>query len=115
MSCEVLMHEIERRIDYCIANDKPFPRVLFLQIDGGSENTSKVFYALCEYLVREGVFDDIEVARLPVGHTHEDIDALFGTLWRAAQGKTIITPQQWKVMALDAFSVGAADNVINIE
>jgi hypothetical protein len=109
MSSEVLLHEIERRMDYCLAHDKPFPRVLFLQIDGGSENTSKSFYALCEHLVREGVFDNIEVSRLPVGHTHEDIDALFGTLWRAAQGKTIITPQQWKEMALNAFCGESVD------
>jgi hypothetical protein len=56
-----------------------------------------------EYLVKEGVFDRIDVSRLPVGHTHEDIDAMFGVLWRAAQGKTIVTPQQWKEMAISAF------------
>ena len=104
VACEVLLHEIERRMDYCREHDLPFPRVLFLQIDGGPENTSKVSYALNEYLVRAGVFDRVEVARLPVGHTHEDIDAMFGVLWTAAQGKTIITPQQWKTMALTAFN-----------
>lgn len=104
LACEVLLHEIESRIDYCLANGKPFPRKLYLQIDGGPENTAKHFYALCEDLVRQGVFDSIEAARLPVGHTHEDIDAMFGVLWRAAQGKTIITPDQWKNMALAAFN-----------
>ena len=104
IACEVLLHEIERRMDHCIANNLPFPRHLFLQIDGGPENTSKTFYALCEYLVRMGVFDRVEAARLPVGHTHEDIDAMFGVLWRAAQGKTIISPQQWKKMAIAAFN-----------
>jgi hypothetical protein len=39
---------------------------------------------------------------LLVIHT-KDIDAMFGVLWRAAQGKTIVTPQQWKEMALSAF------------
>jgi hypothetical protein len=104
MACEVLMHEIERRMDHCIENGGEFPRHLYLQIDGGPENASKTFYSLCEYLVQEGVFDHIEAARLPVGHTHEDIDALFGVLWKAAQGKTLITPQQWKNMVLAAFS-----------
>ena len=94
----------ESRMDYCLTNDKPFPRVFFLQIDGGPENTAKTFYALCEHLVREGVFDRIEVARLPVGHTHEDIDAMFGVLWRAAQGKTLISPEDWKQMAISAFN-----------
>lgn len=104
VACEVILHEIERRMDYCIENDRPFPRVLFLQIDGGPENISKVSYALHEHLVQRGVFDRIEVARLPVGHTHEDIDAMFGVLWRAAQGKVLITPQAWKKMAIAAFN-----------
>lgn len=91
-------------MDWCIANNVPFARVCLIQMDGGPENTSKTFYALCEYLVRQRVFDRIEAARLPVGHTHEDIDAMFGVLWRAAQGKTIISPQQWKQMALSAFN-----------
>lgn len=104
MACEVLLREIESRMDDCIENDLPFPRVLFLQLDGGSENTSKTFYSLCEHLVRIGIFDRIDVARLPVGHTHEDIDALFGVLWRAMQGKTIITPQKWKEICLAAFT-----------
>ena len=109
VACEVLLHEIEKRIDYCIENNLPFPRWLFLQIDGGSENTSRTFYALCEDLVRQGVFDRIEAARLPVGHTHEDIDAMFGVLWRAAQGKTIVSPQQWKKMAMAAFNATSED------
>jgi len=106
VACEVLLHEIESRMDHCIENDVPFPRHLYLQIDGGPENACKTFYGLCELLVREGVFDHIDVARLPVGHTHEDIDALFGVLWRAAQGKTLISPQQWRAMALAAFNEG---------
>ena len=50
------------------------------------------------------MFDRIEVARLPVGHTHEDIDAMFGVLWRATRGQTIMTPQAWKMCALQAFN-----------
>jgi hypothetical protein len=103
LACEVLLHEIEHRLNDCIKNDKMFPRHAFLQIDGGPENTAKTFYGLCEYLVQIGIFDTIEISRLPVGHTHEDIDALFGLLWRALQNKTIITPQQWKEMALTSF------------
>jgi hypothetical protein len=80
-------------------------RYLFIQFDGGAENTAKEFYAFCEYLVRESIFDKVEVSRLPVGHTHEDIDAMFGVLWKAAQGKTIITPQQWEEIAKGAFKI----------
>lgn len=105
LACEVLLHEIEHRMKTCIQNCTDFPRHLMLQIDGGPENTSKTFYGLCESLVKLGVFDRIDVSRLPVGHTHEDIDALFGVLWRAAQFKTLITPDEWKKMAKDCFNV----------
>jgi hypothetical protein len=109
MAIEVVVQEIERRVDHCLKNDLEFPLYLYLQVDGGPENTSKTFYCFCEYLVRMGVFDHIEVNRLPVGHTHEDIDALFGVLWRAVQGKTIITPQEWKTLAIGAFTSDKLD------
>ena len=32
LACEVLLHEIESRMDYCLANDKPFPRVFFCKL-----------------------------------------------------------------------------------
>jgi hypothetical protein len=110
IACEVILLEIEKRMKHCLKNDLLMPNVLYLQIDGGPENTSKTFYAFIEQLVHDGVFKRIEVCRLPVGHTHEDIDALFGVLWRAAQGKTIITPQEWKDMAVATFHQDFVDD-----
>ena len=101
---EVLFLEIERRMKYCIENDVEFGRVLLLRIDGGPDLAAKKFYAGLELLVREGVYDRIEVARLPVGHTHEDIDAMFGTVWKALQSDVIITPQEWEEKAIAAFN-----------
>lgn len=103
LACHVLLREIERRQDYCLATGEPMPRTLFLQIDGCHDNTSKTFYALIEDLISDDVFDRIEVCRLPVGHTHEDIDALFGVLWRAMQNKTLMTPQAWARAAKQCF------------
>jgi hypothetical protein len=105
LAIEVLLHEIEKRMEFCKLNNISMPDVLFLQIDGGPENTAKAFYAMLDQLVKLGVFRKIEVCRLPVGHTHEDIDALFGVLWRASRHKTLITPQDWQRMAVETFSV----------
>ena len=44
------------------------------QIDGRSENT------MYEVLVARGLTTKIVISRLPVGHTHEDIDATFAKL-----------------------------------
>jgi len=106
LALTVIVAEIMKRMQHCLDKDIPFPTTLFLQVDGGSENASKAFYGFMEYLVREKVFKRIEVTRLPVGHTHEDIDAMFGTLWRHMQSKTIITPQQWQAAAFKCFNAG---------
>ena len=105
MALTVILAEIRDRMQFCIDNDVPFPTTLFVQVDGGPENSSKTFYAFMEYLVKEKIFNKIEVTRLPVGHTHEDIDAMFGVLWRHMQSKTIITPQQWETAAYKCFNV----------
>ena len=47
----------------------------------GSENANGVFLALVELLVIKGLARNIKVSRLKVGHTHEDIDGVFGVLW----------------------------------
>jgi len=75
----VLIFEIEARLQHCLDKDEEMPSILFLQVDGVCGNTSHTFHALCEQLVRDGVFKEIHVNRLPVGHTHEDIDALAGS------------------------------------
>lgn len=106
IACEVVLHEICKRMKYCKDTNQVMPNILFLRIDGGPENTSKTFYGLLTQLVGYKVFKRIEVERLPVGHTHEDIDALFGTLWKACRQTTIITPQNWKQMAIQAFIKG---------
>jgi len=105
ITIEVLTREIEKRMEHCKKKNTTMADCLFLQIDGGPENTSKTFYAFCDQLVKNKVFKRIEVCRLPVGHTHEDIDALFGVLWRSSRHKTLITPQDWKNMAIETFAV----------
>ncbi len=105
IAIQVLESEITKRMEHCKKTNTLMPQVLYLQIDGGPENTSKSFYAYIDQLLELGIFKQIDVCRLPVGHTHEDIDALFGTVWRACRNKTIITPDEWKTMALQSFQV----------
>jgi hypothetical protein len=39
------------------------------------------------------------VTRLPVGHTHEDIDSLFAKIWKKLRQMHVITPQQYEILA----------------
>lgn len=57
---------------------KKLPRTLLLQLDNcGSENKNCYVFAYLSLLVAKGVFDIVKLGFLMVGHTHEDIDALF--------------------------------------
>lgn len=98
-----IMDEILARIEYCEKNNKSFPTDLFIQVDGGPENVSKAFLAFGELLVRLNVFERVSINRLPVGHTHEDIDALFGSLWNYLKPWSIYTPQRFKELVEEAF------------
>ena len=102
-----ILDEIISRGRFCMETGEDFPTVLFLQIDGGPENTGKAFLAFLELLERLNIFDKIYINRLPVGHTHEDIDALFGILWNYLKFEPVYTPQHYEKLVLEAFKDGA--------
>lgn len=55
-----------------------YPTTWYIQVDGGSENANKYVLATLEFLCAKRLVKTIFLTRLPVGHTHEDIDACFG-------------------------------------
>lgn len=80
---------LERRL----MQEGRLPDTIFVRIDGGSENANKYLLAVCELLVARRLTKNIVLSRLPVGHTHEDIDGKFGCLWRGFRNNFTITPQ----------------------
>jgi hypothetical protein len=73
----------------------PWPRTCYHQIDGGGENANDTTLAVCVLLINHGVLDKIVLTRLPVGHTHEDIDGCFALIWKKLRDEYIITPSQF--------------------
>ena len=69
LACHVWLIEVVKLIDHCRANNEPFPKVCLLQIDGGSENTNKTLMSLAQLFVKIGLFQQVEINRLLVGHT----------------------------------------------
>jgi hypothetical protein len=58
-----------------------WPKVLFLQVDGCiGDNKNRTLFAYAGWLVAQGNFKEVHVNFLLVGHTHEDIDAIFGVI-----------------------------------
>ena len=57
-----------------------WPEKLYLQADNASDNKNLTMYAISQLLRDFGIFKSVKISFLPVGHTHEDIDACFGAL-----------------------------------
>ena len=58
---------------------KQLPPILTLQLDNAcADNKNRWVFAFCSMLVYKRIFQEVYINFLIVGHTHEDIDALFG-------------------------------------
>ena len=58
---------------------QPLPPTLTPQLDNASRDNKNCWvFAFCSLLVYRAIFHEIYINFLIVGHTHEDIDALFG-------------------------------------
>jgi len=73
------------------------PRVFYLQLDNCSgSNKNKFMLAWAQSLVDVGVFDEIVLSFLMVGHTHEDIDQLFSVISKGLKKRDIVTPEDFE-------------------
>ena len=57
-----------------------YPTVIYLQVDGGSENANQYVLYHLEHLVSKRIAETIYYTRLPTGHTHDDVDGAFGVV-----------------------------------
>lgn len=88
--------------------DGRLPPVLNVQIDGGPENANKLVLAVLSYLVIKRVcgLERIVLTRLPVGHTHEDIDGIFGRISQYIIQRHVLTPHKYKMAIEEALGKG---------
>ena len=69
---------------------------------------------MCEIIVACHVCTEIIFTRLPVGHTHEDIDAKFGVLWVHFRSIPVLSPQQYAKEIKAAFNEGKNKIDVNV-
>ena len=94
-----LLYEIEEelKMNGCL------PKILYIQIDGGSENANYAVLAWMEILIWLDVgVEEIWVCRMRTGHNHADQDAKFGIVWRTARTRVLLTPQHYEKMIAEA-------------
>ncbi len=79
--CEVLMLTLVRVAELCRKRGKRFPRHLVIQSDNTVAQAKNSFVtSFLASLVHLGYFSSATINFLMVGHTHEDIDQLFGLM-----------------------------------
>jgi hypothetical protein len=94
--CNLSFHCLLLALEKCKLEEGRIPDVLYYQIDGGPENTGKAVLGLAELVVIRGLTKKIVLTRLPVGHTHEDIDSKFALVWKKVRDQFVLTPLQYK-------------------
>ena len=70
------LHCFLLELDYFYERDGQLPDTLYYQIDGGVENIARTVIVMMELLIAKRLTKTIVLTRLPVGHTHADIDAM---------------------------------------
>jgi hypothetical protein len=66
----------------------PLPKRLYLQLDNSTkDNKNRFIMAFYSLLTTTGIFKEVTVGYLVVGHTHEDIDAYFSYLSKLLKQK----------------------------
>ncbi|KAL5479849.1 hypothetical protein EMCRGX_G023439 [Ephydatia muelleri] len=79
LTIQVLCQVIFDHFNNLVTKSQPLPRKLFLQLDNTArENKNRCALSFLSLLVHKGIFEEVELGFLNVGHTHEDVDAMFG-------------------------------------
>lgn len=90
------IHCFLKAVDAVYASEGTVPDVLYYQIDGGSENAASHVFGMCALLVAKKIVKKLVITRLPVGHTHEDIDSKFAFIWKRVRNNFVLTPSAYK-------------------
>ncbi|KAL5509184.1 hypothetical protein EMCRGX_G004502 [Ephydatia muelleri] len=79
LTIQVLCQVIFDHFNNLVTKSQPLPRKLFLQLDNTArENKNRCVLSFLSLHVHKGIFEEVELGFLMVGHTHEDVDAMFG-------------------------------------
>ena len=83
------------------------PKIVYIQIDGGSENANYAVLAWMEIIISLDIgAEEIWVSRLRVGHNHADQDAKFGLLWKAVRSEFLLSPQAYERKIAEVLNEG---------
>jgi hypothetical protein len=72
ISSNIVLFTVVNVLQDLICKISPNVDTLYVQIDGCGDNVNNAAMVFLQLLIEAGRFKEIELNRLPVGHTHED-------------------------------------------
>jgi hypothetical protein len=115
LTIEAIARTLHHEAEYRIQHGLRWPSKLYVQLDNTSkDNKNQYVFGYLSYLVQSGVFREVDVNFLPVGHTHEDIDQFFSVLTRRLRFHDAYTFPQWRNEVLQAYAK-PEDKVYKVE
>ena len=92
---EILCQLLDKVAEICRATGRRFPQHLVIQTDNTVAQTKNSHAAaFCSQLVGAGKFSTVTLNFLMVGHTHEDVDQLFGIIT-----ELVVRKHRWETPA----------------
>jgi hypothetical protein len=111
LAVHVWLIELQQEID----EKGILPGTIYNQMDGGSENANKLMFGVAELLIAKGLCQKVVLTRLPPGHTHEDIDAKYGVIWKRFRNDHVTTPQSAARKFKEAFKSASDCKGLKVE
>lgn len=100
----VTVETLQRTLRAYEESGRQLPPTLYLQLDNTcKQNKSRFLMAYLGELVRSGVFVEVYVSFLPVGHTHEDIDQMFSRFAMAIRVHDTVTMEEMAQVFREAY------------
>jgi hypothetical protein len=59
---------------------------------------------MMELVIARGLTKKIVITRLPVGHTHEDIDSKFALVWKKVRNQFVLSPVKYAQLITSALT-----------
>ncbi len=102
--CNLSLHCLLMALEKVKRDEGRVPDILYYQIDGGPENTGNAVLGIAELIIIRGLAKQVVLTRLPVGHTHEDIDSKFALIWKRVRNQFVLTPVQYAELITQALT-----------
>ena len=108
-SASLIIHCFLSELDLWIERQQGrMPDIIYLQVDGGSENANKYMLGMIELLCVKRISKSAIYSRLPSSHSHDDQDGTFGVVKSSLKSFPMMTWDSFNEKVKECFGQGSS-------